>query len=323
MPPLQVLTFHVLALMKLKVWQEASLQLAAVEEAEGQWPFALRWLKAELPAVLGHEDETMLQMYALLDWCTRQAGAISTSQPSLQPEGAASRMWSSRRRRILFTLVAKHAHARQHRAALSLLNQLLQEDPTDGQAWSQAGRVQLLLGDVAAAQHSFDQSSAAAAAGGNQPPVLPGAAADAAISGSASLTGPPLHSPGAALAACATKDAALLQLLSGSPVDAVKSYAAVADELDDDQEAGANVGVCHVYAGNTAGGVRALEDLFRDQLAVALTEAAVVNLASLYDLNSGPGAAEAKRRMSAWVAAAAADDFSLAACKIAQPGVRA
>jgi hypothetical protein len=49
---------------------------------------------------------------------------------------------------------------------------------------------------------------------------------------------------------------------------------------------------------------------------VTLQEPVVLNLASLYELSAAPASLAAKRRLADWVAAAAPDDFDLAATKL-------
>jgi hypothetical protein len=53
---------------------------------------------------------------------------------------------------------------RQHLAALQVLDSLLAQEGEDAEVWSQAGRVQLLLGDVGAAAGCFSRVEAAAEA---------------------------------------------------------------------------------------------------------------------------------------------------------------
>ena len=74
--------------------------------------------------------------------------------------------------------------------------------------------------------------------------------------------------------------------------------------------------MCSLYSGDLAGAVAGLEAQFRDSPGAALCqEGAVLNLASLYELSACGGSVQDKRRLGAWVAAAAPDDFDLSATK--------
>ena len=80
---------------------------------------------------------------------------------------------------------------KQHRAALAVLNQLLQQEPADWGAWTQAGLIQLQMGDAAAARRTFDhvaqqlgqQQSAASAV------ARPGGGGSSSSSGGSCSTG--------------------------------------------------------------------------------------------------------------------------------------
>ena len=284
-PALEVQTFHILALMKLKVYQEASIQLQAISEAVERWPFALQWLAAELPAALVRPAEALTSLYVLLERCKTQESS-SGSQNTAD-------VWTRRRRLCIFALVGKHTAAAQPKLALALLDALLQDNPGDAQAWSQAARVQALLGDLQAAKGSIARGRAAVATAGGA------TAATVAREQLGELD----------------QDTAFLTLLSGNPAEAADGYRRCAPV---DRQAASNAAVCLAAGGDLVGARRALEAAFHESPLEMLSEPVVANTASLYEAcaPTSEAAAAAKRGMAAWVAAAAGDDFDLACCKV-------
>jgi hypothetical protein len=218
-----------------------------------------------------------------MGWAQRQAAAREQAG-----QGAAAAVWRRRRRACALALVARDVALARHKAALLVLDVLLREDPADAEAWSQAGRVQLSLGDAAAAAGSFERGAAAAAA---------------------------LAEPAERAHALeqAGMDAALVRLLSGAAPDDLREYTAIAEQDGGGGGGGAaavlGAAASLLYEGNVGGAVRTLEEAFAEAPGEALDEAPVLGLASLYELR--PDAAAAQARMGAWVGAAP-DDFSLA-----------
>ena len=44
----------------------------------GRVPFALRWLQAQLPLLMGKRQEGAVQLYNLLDFCQKQQASSAT-----------------------------------------------------------------------------------------------------------------------------------------------------------------------------------------------------------------------------------------------------
>ena len=264
---LPVATFHVLSLVKLKLYHDGAVALSGLGPPTEDWPFALRVLRAELPEKLGNSQATLDHLYSLL--------------ASLDASGAPSRpeeVTRHRRRAVTFALVQRHVAQSQFVSALRLLNGLLREDPSDGAAWSQAGRVQLLLGDVSAAAASFNTAAA-------------------------HITPQEAHANTGLLLFCQHK--------YGEAAQAFTSGAAMA------HVSGINgAAVARVYTGDLSGAVAILESGFRQQPAGMLMEPVVLNAASLYEMGGTSASLEAKSGLAAWVSRCAPDDLDLACCKM-------
>lgn len=274
-----------MALMKLKVFQEAFVQLQTarlLEPHEAAWPFALRWLQADLETPLGRPEESINRFYKLLDACSESL---------------------TRRRRVTFALVAKLSHVKRYKAALTLLNNILRDNPRDALAWSQAARVQLMLGDYRAAKRSIEQGRAAVEWQYNQD-QLPNEGNTDADSAPRS-------------------DETTLALLTGNYSEALQhSHEATPQSNGVSSHGSAEVvqaAVGQAYStGDLSGARRTLEMAFLERPFALLTEPAVSMMSVLYAVVPPPmlaGGSDAQRRMGAWVAAVAPDDFDLSCCK--------
>jgi tetratricopeptide (TPR) repeat protein len=170
---LTVVTYHVLALLKLKMHDQAAAELGKLGNLEdGAYlsrnatgstslvPFALRVLKTEVPWRLGRQQECIDHLHHLLEWCAQQESEAAPAGNS-----SLARLWQRRHRDVLLRLVSKHCQLRQFVPALSLLNRLLSASAADAEAWVEAGLVQALLGDLAAAQGTLQHAEQLLTAG--------------------------------------------------------------------------------------------------------------------------------------------------------------
>jgi tetratricopeptide (TPR) repeat protein len=207
-------------------------------------------------------------------------------------------------------LVTRHTAAGKTKAALALLDQILAENPLDVQAWSQAARVCAFAGDVTAAQACITAGKAAAE-------KIPGA-----VEKNAALLD-------------VQNDSATMLLLLGKPLEALRAFEGLERQFKLDHqgfrnpELASNKALCHAYAGSLSGARRQLDSEFSQtpQLDM-LQEAIVSNVATLYEVvppvvppgeGGTTGAGMAKRKLGAWVAAAAPDDFDLTCAKMQGP----
>lgn len=300
-PSLELHALHILALTKLKAWQEVAIQFSAVSEQETEWPWALHWLNAELPAALGNPAETIDRFYSLLDKSRKSLEDISASN---EPRSAEFSKWTRRKRCCAFTLVTRHTAAGKIKAALALLDQILAENPDDAQAWSQAARVCTYAGELTAAQACLTAGKAAAEKTSNT-----------AESKAALLD--------------LGKDSASMMLLLEKPLEALRAFESLSrrgssmDCQGRDPELASNKALCHAYAGSFSGARRQLDAEFSEEPLRMLHEAIVGNVATLYDVvppcEDGV-VGMAKRKLRAWVAAAAPDDFDLTCAKMGPAG---
>lgn len=191
---LRLTTYKVLALCKLRMYSAAFDELNALggldspqyhrdtpDGAVSLVPFAMRWISAQLPGLLGRAGYAVDELYKLAAQCERV-------------QGVADR----RTRLVLFTLVNYHVRcvdaysagsctnctvvcvkinddivtappvcvsslirfcyrSKDYVCALQLCNQLLMGAPNDPDVLSKVAYIQLLMGDTAAAAKTIDQ----------------------------------------------------------------------------------------------------------------------------------------------------------------------
>jgi len=176
-----------------------------------------------------------------------------------------------------FVLLAKLVRVGRYKSALSLCNQYLSRFPQDFYAWSQVSRIQMLLGDFPAAQNSIEQNSRISSS--NEPTQ--------------------------------GKDPATLLALTNRPAEAMRALEALESETTLANE----IAVCQALSGSLSDARRTLESAFRQPPSSVLSlvrEAITSNLMTLVDLvPQERDSQEARRRVGAWIAAAAPDDFDL------------
>jgi hypothetical protein len=135
------------------------------ELAAAAAPFALMHLQALLQLKLGRVQEGMDALYELVAHCRQQleqlqqqeqqeqqAGVLSVAQPGLASAQAA---WRRRQQLVAGVLLSEHLQQQQAVPALQLLDQLLVQAPREPELWAAVGRVQLVMGDLAAAAATF------------------------------------------------------------------------------------------------------------------------------------------------------------------------
>lgn len=288
---LAVSSYQALAYIKLKMYAEADAlvnklgnlddSLYTRKTAQGPVslaPFALRWLAACLPSLLGRPAASIDRLHALLRLCLGRAERAGGG-------AAGAERWRRRANMASFHLAALYSRQRQWQPALQVLDAVLARDPESSTAWAQAGAVQLLMGDARAAARSFDS---AAAAPGARPQDVRSAA----------------------------RGKSLVMIARQDFVGAARELGRLAAEDPADGACAAALAVARMYQGDLASAVAGMEAAFVREPEAMLQEGLVLNLASMYDLSAaaagGPGP---KRAMAGWVAASAPDDFDLASCK--------
>ncbi|KAL4451169.1 hypothetical protein ABPG77_009241 [Micractinium sp. CCAP 211/92] len=323
---MSIAAYHLLALVKLNILEEAAAELGklggdggALGDAGGASlgaggtvvPFALRRIRAELPYWLGRQEESINRLYQLLEWCAEQeataaAAATAGTSSSGNEAAAAQRLWGRRHRDVLLTLVNRHCRGQQYPAALALLDRLLQLDGSDAEAWQEVGMVQALLGDTAAAatslqrmEHLLQQQQ--------QQEQQPGDADSAAMATpqlSAQQRQRLLH-----------RNRGLLAILQHDYRGAAREYQAALALDPTDATAANNHALALMYSNQLGEAVAALEAAFRRAPVALLQEPVVSNLASMLELAASPTSLAEKRRFAGWVHTVAPDDFDISATR--------
>ena len=338
------------ALMKLSGWQEAQRELDAMQNENSTWPFALRWLSAQLKEALGHKSDAARELRSLYEETRNKSDDASIPEMSRA-------LWKRRSRCLLFAIIGKHASAGQLQLALCLLNSHLCRNPNDVAAWSQGVRLMALAGDLAGARRLLQKARACVgdtpSDGGNESPEVKrerqeGALAlemDAAMlmllegvdgspRGSLSLETTVSRSTEEMTGLLTRFDVAKDEdeaIAANEDGRESKGAAAVIESMElygsiprrrgvrlpSDAAALNNEALVHAYAGNVVGARRMLEAAFREFPYEMLREPFVLNAATL--LEAAPGGVDsinvAKAKLTAWVTGAAPDDFDLSCCK--------
>lgn len=327
---MSVAAYHLLALLKLNMLEEATAELAklggwddpllrspassAEAAADGGAtggtqlagggtvvPFALRRLRAELPYRLGRQEESIDRLYQLLEWCAEQEGMASAAAAGDVEAAAAQRLWARRHRDVLLTLVNRHCCGQQHACALSLLDRLLQRDERDAAAWQEAAMVQALLGDTAAAASSLQRVER----------LLEQQKAD----DSGSVSGPAQQLSAQQRQQLLHRNRGLLAFLQQDYRGATRECQAAAALDPTDATAANNHALALMYSNQLGEAVAALEAAFRRAPATLLQEAVVSNLVSMLGLAASPASLADKRRFAGWVHTTAPDDFDISATR--------
>ncbi|KAL4422892.1 hypothetical protein ABPG75_009089 [Micractinium tetrahymenae] len=326
---MSVAAYHLLALVKLNMLEEAGAELAKL----GGWddpllrsaqlgaggtvvPFALRRIRAELPFWLGRQEESVARLYRLLEWCADQEAAAAAGAPASAAAAgsgssgdatAAQRLWARRYRDVLLTLVNRHCRSQQYRPALTLLDRLLQRDDSDAAAWQEVALVQALLGDTAAAATTLQRVERLLLQ------LQPGDSAGGS-GGSGSLGGPaqPFTKQRKQLV---HRNRGLLAFLQHDYRGAAQEYQAALALGPEDAAAANNLALALMHSSQLAQGVAALEAAFRRAPAALLQEPIVGNLAAMLELGASPASLADKQRFAGWVHTAAPDDFDISATR--------
>ncbi|BDA49206.1 Trafficking protein particle complex subunit 12 [Coccomyxa sp. Obi] len=300
--------WHIFALTKLRQYGNAADELASLSPLDSpqyiqegprgpssKVPFALRWLQAVLPFLLGKQKEAVERTYDLLEFCRLQVEKCA-SGPDAQPVGDStleedgaplelSELWNRRQEMVVAMLVGHHTRAREYVVALRWLGWLLDRRKGDVQLLSKIGYVQLVLGDLRAAAASFQDVIRAVAAAG------------------------PLATP--ADRRLVRRNQGLLLFAEQDYKGAEAAFDAVLREDPGDYIAANNKSVCRMYACNLPGAVQSLEAALQANPQSFLQETVLLNLCSMYELSSSTASTESKRRLTAWASRVGPEDFDL------------
>lgn len=272
-------------------------------------PFALRWIQADA----GEQPD---KMYQLLDYCTQQLQAdvnLEATMKSLRatqrlhsislqdddfavglnssnmPQSSQERhvqMWARRQHMVVCNLVNRHVRSKEYKVALRWLSWLLIERRDDPGLWSVVGYVQLMLGDIAAADRTF-QKAAELLASARSPDQQ--RQAQAIIQ----------RHQGLLLFARNDFGGALLEFEASGQV---LSQAAAALQ---------SRALVYVYSCNLGAAIQVTEDSMQSDLIHYVSESLLANLCTMYELMdiSGNEGADGKTRLLTLIGGILPDDF--------------
>ncbi|XP_045128196.1 trafficking protein particle complex subunit 12-like [Portunus trituberculatus] len=257
-------------------------------------PFGFRLLVAELPQHLGKHTQALDRLNALLRTCNE---IIKNLNNGLSEDGTSLEMtnnmrddslklWRTRRHRVMYSITNCAVSLKDFRLAGSLIERLIQEDPNSAAGlYSALGRLCLQLGDVTAAQETFNQYFEHSLPPPHHDPVQ-------------GL----LHSAYVSIAQNAFKDAAeiLQQAHKINPSNGLVIN---------------NYGVCLMYTGRVSEAIALVEGAVFSQPERFLHEAIVLNLATMYELESS-NAHQKKLKILSLIAQHKGDSFNVAALKL-------
>ncbi|KAG0710719.1 Trafficking protein particle complex subunit 12 [Chionoecetes opilio] len=257
-------------------------------------PFGFRLLVAELPQHLGKHTQALDRLNALLRTCNL---IIKNLNNGLSEDGSnlemtnnmrddSLKLWRTRRHRVMYSITNCAVSLKDFRLAGSLIERLIQDDPNSAAGlYSALGRLCLQLGDVTAAQETFNQYLEHSLPPPHHDPVQ-------------GL----LHSAYVSIAQNAFKDAAeiLQQAHKINPNNGLVIN---------------NYGVCLMYTGRVSEAITLVEGAVFSQPDRFLHEAIVLNLATMYELESS-NAHQKKLKLLSLIAQHKGDSFNVAALKL-------
>lgn len=257
-------------------------------------PFGFRLLVAELPQHLGKHTQALDRLNALLRTCNQ---IIKNLNNGLSEDGSnlemtnnmrddSLKLWRTRRHRVMYSITNCAVSLKDFRLAGGLIERLIQEDPNSAAGlYSALGRLCLQLGDVTAAQETFNQYFEHSLPPPHHDPVQ-------------GL----LHSAYVSIAQNAFKDAAeiLQQAHKINPSNGLVIN---------------NYGVCLMYTGRVSEAIALVEGAVFSQPERFLHEAIVLNLATMYELESS-NAHQKKLKILSLIAQHKGDSFNVAALKL-------
>ncbi|XP_064121150.1 trafficking protein particle complex subunit 12-like [Macrobrachium nipponense] len=257
-------------------------------------PFGFRLLVAELPQYLGKHTQALDRLSALQRTCDQIIENLSNGlsedgsnlEMSTNMRDDSLKLWKTRRLRVIYSITNCAVSLKDFRLAGGLLEQLIEEDPNSAAGlYSALGRLCLQLGDVTAAQDTFNQYLEHTSPPPNHDPVQ-------------GL----LHSAYISIAQNAFKDATeiLQQAHKINPNNGLVIN---------------NLGVCLMYTGRVSDAIKLVEGAVFSQPERFLHEAVVLNLATMYELESS-NAHQNKLKLLSLIAQHKGDSFNVAALKL-------
>jgi hypothetical protein len=279
--------FHILALVKLKVIQEAEIQLLNIENERRSWPFMLRFLETQILFEKVSTDTDSFRAHLLLEQMLRESIDKSTQG------GNEGEVWKNRAIHCGMSMISHYISRSQMKAALACIDRLLREMGEYEVLWlSQASRIFVICGDLEKAEELIDLSM---------------------------NVGHEKHDLivyGQRLSLQSQFDRAIVLTMRGKIDEAESLYQSIRDQCDGSAIISSNVAVLSVLQGDPLKARVILEDEFKQRFSNAISEPVVMNLLNAMTL--APPASEksdmgfpAAQKVGAWVATAAPDDYMI------------
>lgn len=295
---LTYLAYNVLALTKLRRFNEASAELDSMEDLNSpryryetypkvypnrsgsMVPFSIRWIHALIPIKLGQRQEGIDRLYCLLDFVREKL-----KEKKMKDLGVSHDVWRKREVFIMNFIIGQHLSNKEFSIALNLIKDLLSRDPSDATLISKFGYIQMQIGDLEGAKTSFNQIEVLMKEGRSN--------------GSLSKN---------ELKNLVNRNKALVYLVGKDYVSAVREYETCIERDHTDVVAINNKALCLMYLRDLSDSIKVLENALERVPTVALNETLVVNLCSMYEL-AYVNHSDIKRTLSNWIARVAPDDF--------------
>ena len=279
--------FHILALFKLKVIQEAEIQLSNIENERRSWPFMLRFLETQILFEKASTDTDSFKAHLLLEQMLRESIEKSTQG------GNDGEIWTNRAIHCGMSMIGRYISRSQVKAALACIDRLLREMAEYEVLWlSQASRIFVICGDLDKAEELLDRSLSL---GQEKQDVIV---------------------YGQRLSVQCQLDRAIVLTMRGKIDEAESLFRSMRDQCDGSAIVSSNLAVISVLQGDPLKARVILEDEFKQRFSNAISEPVVMNLLNAMTL--APPASEksdmgfpAAQKVGAWVATAAPDDYMI------------
>jgi tetratricopeptide (TPR) repeat protein len=298
---LTYLSFHVLALAKLRRFNDASAELDSLEELDGSHyqyqsypslypnrsgsmvPFSLRWLLALIPVKLGQRQLGLDRFYILLDFVRSKVK---------EKDGVSVNIWKKREVLVINAIIGHHLGNKEFSVCLDLMHHLLKSDFSNPILWSKLGYIQMQIGDLESAKSSFNRVEALMKEGNGE-----GLLSEIEFK---NLIG---------------RNKAMVYMVGKDYVSAVRELEECIERDPMDAVAINNKALCLMYLRDLPDSIKVLENALERVPTVALNETLVVNLCSMYEL-AYVNHSDTKRTLSNWISRVAPDDFDTTCTRI-------
>ncbi|XP_010431957.1 PREDICTED: trafficking protein particle complex subunit 12-like [Camelina sativa] len=302
---LTYLTYQVMALVKLRLSDEAVHELNSLHDFDGTHyryesfpeiypnrkgsmvPFSLRWLYALIPTKLGNRQEGLDRLYVLLDFVRDRIRDKESQNLDDSVE-----LWKKRETFVMSCLLGFHLGHKEFGVSLDLIKELINRDPLDPVLISKLGSVQMQFGDIEGAKATFDRVEKMLNEGKSN-----GLLDETQFK---NLVG---------------RNKALVYVVAKDYVSAVKVYDECIERDNSDAIAVNNKALCLMYLRDLSDAIKVMENALERVPTAALNESLVVNLCSMYEL-AYVNHTDVKRTLNNWIARVAPDDFDSSSTRV-------